>query len=531
MIAYEYGNESKPLLYIGIQGEIELMRKTIQPETMTIDELKTVLLNIHEKYYIEMKKATELPNAFWESYSSFSNTSGGYIILGVSEDIPQNKITGVGNSSKALTNLWDQVSNPNKVSFRNIDNHDVNTYVIDGKTVIIVFVKEAMETMKPVYLNGRLENTWIRTGDGDRKATKDEIAAFLRNAQPGQDNLGIDGFTMDDLDTDSIITFKERVSKRYPKMKYIEMSNEQFLSEIGACYIDRVTGKLVIKRGTLLFLGKVNSIRELFQHFHLDYYNRKGKNPRWIDRISDDEPGEYEINIYNFYNIVYEKIKALLQEAFELDNHQIRIPFSDFDETIRECLVNCLAHADYVQGYPSIKIEVYDGWFRFCNPGKMLVTTQQFLLGGDSRPRNEVIMKFFRLLGASERQGFGGPLIYRTALQNDFRRPEIISDIEHTELKVWNIDLVDSYPDLSHEEKKILRFIVKGNQPRSVREIGKNLQMTEYRVRKGVFALEKHELIVKTGNGPSTKYAAALESVEFLTQLQLAMENLKKQMV
>jgi len=59
----------------------------------------------------------------------------------------------------------------------------------------------------------------------------------------------------------------------------------------------------------------------------------------------------------------------------------------------------------------------------------MLVSTKQFLVGGDSRPRNEIIMKLFRLLGASERQGFGGPLIYKAAIQNDFRRPEIVSDI------------------------------------------------------------------------------------------------------
>ena len=37
----------------------------------------------------------------------------------------------------------------------------------------------------------------------------------------------------------------------------------------------------------------------------------------------------------------------------------------------------CLAHADYVQAYPSIKIEVFDGWFHFLNPGKMLETLDE----------------------------------------------------------------------------------------------------------------------------------------------------------
>lgn len=204
---------------------------------------------------------------------------------------------------------------------------------------------------------------------------------------------------------------------------------------------------------------------------------------------------------------------------------------SEFDVTVREGLVNCLAHADYVQGYPSIKIEVYEGWFCFINPGKMLVSPQQFLLGGDSRPRNETIMKLFRLLGASERQGFGGPLIYKTALQNDLRRPEIYTDIEHTELKVWNIDLADSYPDLTIEEKSILRFIVKKGSAQSVNKIKESLGISEYKVRKGIEVLESKRLIRRVGNGPATKYILEIESVEILTQLQIAMDALKRRII
>ena len=42
--------------------------------------------------------------------------------------------------------------------------------------------------------------------------------------------------------------------------------------------------------------------------------------------------------------------------------------------------------------------------------------------------------------------------------------------------------------------------------PRSVQEIGKELGLSEYKVRKGISALEEHSLVDKIGNGPSTKY-------------------------
>ena len=50
---------------------------------LNTDGIKDFLENVHEKYYIELKKASELPSSFWESYSSFCKTSGGWIVLGV----------------------------------------------------------------------------------------------------------------------------------------------------------------------------------------------------------------------------------------------------------------------------------------------------------------------------------------------------------------------------------------------------------------------------------------------------------------
>ena len=140
-------------------------------------------------------------------------------------------------------------------------------------------------------------------------------------------------------------------------------------------------------------------------------------------------------------------------------------------------------------------------------------------------------MKLFRLLGASERQGFGGPLIFKTALKNEFRRPEIITDIEHTELHIWNIDLADSYPNLTDDEKAVLRFIVKSNRAMSVNAIKNALGLTEYSTRKAVQSLEELHLLTKTGNGPATRYELVADSIEFFTQLQVALDSLRKLMV
>ena len=164
---------------------------------------------------------------------------------------------------------------------------------------------------------------------------------------------------------DSVITYKEKVNKRFPKKKYIEMPNEDFLTEIGACFVDRVSGEVKLRRGALLFLGQERTIKEVYPHYHLDYFNRKGHNPRWIDRVSDDEPGDYEMNIFNFYSIIYEKMKILLNEAFQLDEGQLRIPLSGFDEVLRECLINCLVHAAMCRHIQVLKLKSLMAGFIF----------------------------------------------------------------------------------------------------------------------------------------------------------------------
>ncbi|NMK39869.1 RNA-binding domain-containing protein [Megasphaera elsdenii] len=501
---------------------------------MPIDEMnsmKQALIHMRESNDIELKKAKKgLPESFWESYSSFANTTGGLIVFGVNEAFPDNEIVGVEDSQKIVADLWNLLSNESKVSYRTVNNQDVTTVVVDDKTVILIKVNEAPNNVKPVYINGKIDNTWIRTGDGDRKAKKEEIASMLRNAKPEMDSLPIDGCTLDDLDIDSIKQFKQQVGNRYPAKKYLDMSDTDFLIEIGACRLNRENRKYQILRGTLLFFGKLNVIKEFYPHFHLDFFNRRGSNPRWIDRVSDDEPHEHEMNIFNFFNIVDKKLRELQNSSFHLDGQLKRIPEGTFNETIRECLVNCLAHADYEQGYPSIKIQAYDGWFSFFNPGEMLISRMQFPLGGDSRPRNEIIMKMFRLLGAAERQGFGGPLIFKTAFEYDYRRPELDTNLESTEIRVWNIDLADSYPELSKEEKSVLRYLHKSMSAISIKELSKKTNMTYYRAKKIIYSLKARNIIEQIGSGPSTKYVIKAGSEESLTQIQIAMDMIKRQL-
>lgn len=87
---------------------------------------------------------------------------------------------------------------------------------------------------------------------------------------------------------------------------------------------------------------------------------------------------------------------------------------------------------------------------------------------------------------------------------------------------------MDSYPDLTNEQKDVFRVIVKTGRPISIAEIVGNLRLSDYKVRKAVGVLydEKH-LLERTGNSVSTRYAVVGDSVEAITQLQIELAAIK----
>ena len=140
---------------------------------------------LRENHELELKKSeSDLPRDFWESYSAFSNTSGGYILLGVTESNPQNIITGVKNPDKIIANLFNLLTNRNKVSVQTVFNDDVSVRSIEGKNIVIVRVHEASENCKPVYLNNRIEQAYLRVGSGDHVINQEQLRTMLRNANP-----------------------------------------------------------------------------------------------------------------------------------------------------------------------------------------------------------------------------------------------------------------------------------------------------------------------------------------------------------
>lgn len=495
------------------------------------DSLESILNDLKkakENIFLEFKKAGKnVPTSLWETYSAFCNTVGGTIILGIEEKKEENLILGVENSDDMLKNIWNTLNNKNKVSHNALEDSDLYKLEIEDKTIIIMNIKEVPNSEKPVYLNGDLKEIYIRQGEADKKATFDEIRNFISDATP-KTRL-IKNFSFDDLDLKTVKNFKSLVEEKYPNNKYNEMDEESFLKQIGAIRKDRKTNEYKLTEGCLLFLGKYLSITDYFSKYHLDFFYRGRDNERWLDRVNSDEPKYGEMNIFNFYNIVFEKIKINLKEKFELNEEKQRIVnFGNLEEAIREALVNTLIHADYSCNFPKVKVEMYEGWIYFENSGRMLITVDEYLEGGHSKLRNDNLVKLASLCGMAERQGFGGVKIYKTAEELSYQTPEIITNPEETTLKLWTLGILHFHKDLTVEEKSVYSLLLKEYFPQTKKEILEKTKLSNYSVRKSLEILIKKGLIVSSGAGRAVKYEISFGTQGYLTKLQLKLKNIAK---
>ena len=423
-----------------------------------------------EHIHLECKEAGDkLPRSFWETYSSFANTSGGVVILGVKEKREEGtfEVTGVSNPYEMVKNLHDTLSNRSKVNIDILQNDSIEVVEdISGKRVILVYVPEASEKLKPVYLNQNNQNSYIRKGEADVRASEDELNAMIRNSSVTSiDSKVLKGYSIDDLDKSTLSEFRGKVDAIFPDKGYDGMPFEDFLITTGFYGRSGAGKEYGPTAGCIMLFGKYNAIKEIAPSYFLDYIDYRGTSERWTDRID-----------------------ASLKPA------------------LREALVNTLVHADYSIPRGSVKILVYDDRYVFQNPGCMLIRPEDFFIGGKSEIRNEILMKCFRLLHLSERQGMGGSEIFKVTSDNKVRAPRIDTNLLTTELTIWKVDVAE-YPDLNIREKKILRYIAKAGKEVTTRELLENLP--EYKrdsMHKGLALLQERGFIQKRGASVSSRY-------------------------
>lgn len=400
---------------------------------MDMKELKQLIYQ-GEKADVECKKAeSNVPKSVYESYSAFANTKGGYIILGVDENKKKTKleerfiIQGIKNPSKQLEDFWNTI-NSDKVNINILKDEDVFQITEGVITLVVIRVPRADFQVRPVYVGTNpFIGTFKRNHEGDYHCTNAEIRAMLRDqSAEGVDDMVIEHYTMEDVDTDTLRAYRMRFQNENGEHIWNTYDDKHFLEMLGAYRKDRNKGIEGLTLAGLMMFGNGLAVRDVFDNIFMDYRDESHKTDdvRWNDRITYD--GTWENNVFNFLLKVLPKLTAELPKPFKLKGY-VREDDTPLHKAVRESCVNMIIHEDYMLEGTLKVIKTTEG-FEITNPGVLKIPKEQIFRGGNSKARNPRMQSMLRMVGYGDNVGSGFPTILNAWEEQGWETPELIED-------------------------------------------------------------------------------------------------------
>ena len=362
---------------------------------MTKEELIHRLRDIEWDDFEVKEAKSGLPKNIWETVSAFSNTSGGWIILGIKQKGKIFEICGVENAEQLEQDFFSTLRSQ-KLNTRL--SADAAQYDINGKKILTFRIPSS--SVKPVYF-GNPGNTFIRMGSGDQHATESEIMAMYHDQSFGiRSETTVPETDLDMLNINSLHSYRNYL-KTYNKLSaYENLSDSDFCRQLS---ISNKHGELTY--AGLLMFGKGPEVLRYVPTFCMDYVEIPGKSvsdaaTRYSYRAPEQE------NLWESYQVVIRRLLTLANRPFKLNNLGIAEDDGRQFEVLREAWVNMLIHTDHFSPFRSC-IHVFTDRIEFMNAGTFPIPPERMYGTLFSSSRNPTIAKLFRLAKLAENIGFG----------------------------------------------------------------------------------------------------------------------------
>lgn len=399
---------------------------------MTFEELINDISK-YESVDLEFKSSKGgLSQSMWQTYSSFANTQGGVIYLGVKEKNHRFSVDGLTREQieEYKKQLWDGLNNRQKVSHNLLDSEDdIEALETSEGWVLRINVPRADLTVRPIYINGNRDAVYKRQNEGDYLCLDKDIRRMYAESnilEISQDSRILKGFSVEnDIDAQSFREYRQIFTDRTASHPWASLPDLEFLKRLGGYRVDKRTGEEGLTIAGMLMFGKYDSIIDeaCVPSFFPDYreYLDSDPNARWSNRIYPD--GTWEANLFQFFRRVYNRLQHSLPSPFAL-KAGMRVEDSSTHVALREGFANSLIHCDYTVN-ASLVTEKHRTKFVFSNPGSLLISLDQYFRGGESVCRNRSLQKMFMMIGYAEKAGSGADKIWSGWKEGNFRIPSI----------------------------------------------------------------------------------------------------------
>jgi len=341
-------------------------------------------LSLHEGRYLDFKETVS--ESFFKLLSAFSNTEGGFVVLGVNDKT--RRVTGFDCRGERLSELVNRISD-------GLGIHPVIDEIpADDRTILIITVNPQR---KPISYKGVY---YTRVGDTVREIDPDGLRRKFLEDSSWEDLVG--ACTLDDIDDETIRNFMDLIrgsaaGSGIPDIK----DKESILRRLGLITPD---GNII--HAACILFGK--NPQSCFRNAGLK-----------ITRINDEtvliNPKELTGNLFQLLDradeylltsqtVVYDPSGNALIDSFR------RKEITEYPKAaLREALLNMLIHRDYFNSRTPSIIRMYDDHIQFLNPACFPtdVILEKILSQHYPYHRNPKIADIFAKAGYVEKFGTG----------------------------------------------------------------------------------------------------------------------------
>ncbi len=317
---------------------------------------------------------------------AFSNSNGGNILAGVSDD---SEINGLSKEEVQRLNQW--VSN---ACSQKIDPQvNVTTQNIKYADKIVVVVKIPMGTNKPYMANGK--DIWVKIGSDKRRAKREEIQRLLQSSgNLYADETPVDATNLSDLDINLFKSFYEH--RTGEKFDEINIPLEKILTNLKLMSKEKLT-----LAGLLVFGKKPEEKKPQFILKAVSFYGNSPAGNEYRD--SRDING-------NISMIFAAALAFLVNNLRKIQKDQ---PFNTIGIleipriALEEALINAIVHRDYFLS-SNIRIFIFDNRVEIISPGTLPNTVNvESMKMGIHIERNPILVSLLRDIKDIPYRGIG----------------------------------------------------------------------------------------------------------------------------
>jgi ATP-dependent DNA helicase RecG len=326
---------------------------------------------------------------------AFANTSGGELIIGISDE---GEIVGVKDIEKLIRDL------PNKIRDKLKITPSISVEEKEGRKILHIKI---FPSSIPVSYEGKF---YIRSGSTTQELKDTELAYFLLEKMGKTWDSFSSGFDISEIDFSTIEMFKNLAKNRIPSIKEFDSVEKIFLN---LKLFDE--NKKITNAGILLF-GKEPQKK---------FISATVRVGRFKNSIHIVDTVVIEGNLFKQVEEVMNAIKKHLNVRFEIKG-VVRQDVWDYPlGALREAVINALIHRDYLSP-AEIQIKIYDDRIWIWNPGKLppQIKLEELKKEHSSYPRNPLIANAFYLAGFIERWGSGTERMVQLCIEQGLPEPE-----------------------------------------------------------------------------------------------------------